>query len=360
MNFSFLDAPEDVIHFAFKEARKNIDKNSGIPRDTLFSLLKQDELEFYALYQQSTIGDINTIQPPFYLYNERTKWFAWKNLGNMSRTTAKSKYLHKLVIYCIDPTLSDNFWSDFIKKVEDFRLEYIQSKRQEKMFDDGTAKLPLDLPVGILELSDITTFAPLTFINPQEEERIVKHSIKLQDDLKREGNGKEIVTIGDLKQRCNEMEELILYEIRLLKYSLRESMRRITELEHQTLIGPHESDNDMNDKLQTMLESNETSNDVKKVITNVQNVYHMVTLRMKNTQIEIDKQNAFVQEATCAVNRFMGHKSNILPNLNAYKLSTTLDHMYKRQRISWWLTVTSFLSLFGLLEFVLYKIFTVG
>lgn len=48
--------------------------------------------EFYALYKQGTVGDINTEQPYFWNTVERIKWNAWKSKEGMTKEEAQKKY----------------------------------------------------------------------------------------------------------------------------------------------------------------------------------------------------------------------------------------------------------------------------
>ena len=48
------------------------------------NLSNNDRLFFYAHFKQATIGKCNTPQPSMVKIVDRTKWNAWKSLGNMS------------------------------------------------------------------------------------------------------------------------------------------------------------------------------------------------------------------------------------------------------------------------------------
>jgi hypothetical protein len=233
---------------------------------------------------QATVGDNSIPQPPFYQYSEKAKWLHWYKLRHMSRSTAKVKYLNKLILFCVDPTVQDddNFWTDFCNHVNKFKIENQRVRQQEQLYKDDSNSMEFDLPSEMLQVGDVASFAPLTFINSKDEERILKHSAKLKED---DTKGREIITVGEIKQRCQEMEELIIYEIRLLKYSLRESMKRITDLEHETRIYADESDEELNKKVHTILEKNDTNKDVKKVIENVQLAYNMLKDKMVSTKV---------------------------------------------------------------------------
>ncbi len=230
-------------------------------------------MEFYALYKQSTIGNNNTSQPRFYNYAEKAKWSAWNILKEMSKTMARYKYLNKLIFFCIDPSIQqDNFWTDFQTLITQFKRQNQHLRRQEQLYADNSSSFDVELPSDMLQIGDVSTYAPLMFIDPNDEKVIKPRTEE-----------KEIITIGELKDRCKEMEEFIVYEIRLLKYSLRESMKKITNLEHQTRISPDESDTILNEKLDEILQDSDQN--VKKVVENVKLTYQMITDKMEQTKV---------------------------------------------------------------------------
>ncbi|EDW00473.1 acyl-CoA-binding domain-containing protein 6 [Drosophila grimshawi] len=65
-----------------------------------------DLLELYALYKQATEGVCCTPRPAFIQMKARSKWNAWKELGDMSRRDAQSAYIEKVVK--LDPNCLDN------------------------------------------------------------------------------------------------------------------------------------------------------------------------------------------------------------------------------------------------------------
>lgn len=50
-------------------------------------------LKLYALFKQSTIGDCNTDEPSLFYFQERSKWFAWKEFVGMPSEEAKYLYI---------------------------------------------------------------------------------------------------------------------------------------------------------------------------------------------------------------------------------------------------------------------------
>ena len=61
-------------------------------------LENNDLLYFYARYKQVTEGACNTPKPSFYQLSEKSKWFAWTELGNLDKCVARDEYIEKLDI----------------------------------------------------------------------------------------------------------------------------------------------------------------------------------------------------------------------------------------------------------------------
>lgn len=55
-----------------------------------------DLLKFYGLFKQATEGPCETAKPAFFDLKGRTKWAAWKNVGNISSEEARTAYIDLL------------------------------------------------------------------------------------------------------------------------------------------------------------------------------------------------------------------------------------------------------------------------
>lgn len=66
------------------ELKKN--KNNKIPDNIL--------MQFYALYKQVTIGDVNIEQPAMYEVIARMKYNAWLDKQGLNKTTAMKLYIN--------------------------------------------------------------------------------------------------------------------------------------------------------------------------------------------------------------------------------------------------------------------------
>ena len=62
----------------FDDATKHV-------RTIIGTLSSDDLLFFYGRYKQATVGPCNVNKPPFYAFQEKQKWKAWQDVGNMSK-----------------------------------------------------------------------------------------------------------------------------------------------------------------------------------------------------------------------------------------------------------------------------------
>ncbi|CAI2348571.1 unnamed protein product [Caenorhabditis sp. 36 PRJEB53466] len=92
----------------------------ALPKDGPIKTTINDQLLMYSLFKQATVGPCNTQQPYFYKIEERLKWNAWNELGEMEKDEAKARYIekmlqlcdkaekeHDLMNYLNDPTVAD-------------------------------------------------------------------------------------------------------------------------------------------------------------------------------------------------------------------------------------------------------------
>ena len=65
-------------------------------KDQVGALSNDDKLDFYALFKQATVGDINTERPGMLDMKGKAKWDAWKAKEGMSQDDAKAAYVAKV------------------------------------------------------------------------------------------------------------------------------------------------------------------------------------------------------------------------------------------------------------------------
>ena len=64
------------------------------------SAKQEDLLYFYGRYKQVTVGPCNAPKPSFYQLTEKSKWNAWQELGQKSRTESQLEYIQRLTELC--------------------------------------------------------------------------------------------------------------------------------------------------------------------------------------------------------------------------------------------------------------------
>ena len=65
-------------------------------KDQVAALSQEDMLEFYGLFKQANIGDVNTERPGMFDLKGKAKWDAWEAKKGMSSDDAKAAYVAKV------------------------------------------------------------------------------------------------------------------------------------------------------------------------------------------------------------------------------------------------------------------------
>ncbi|CAJ0609090.1 unnamed protein product [Cylicocyclus nassatus] len=68
-----------------------------LPKEGPVSTSNEQKLEFYSLFKQATIGDVNTDRPGIFSLVERKKWDAWNAVKGVSKEEAKERYIKALL-----------------------------------------------------------------------------------------------------------------------------------------------------------------------------------------------------------------------------------------------------------------------
>ncbi|VDM58728.1 unnamed protein product [Angiostrongylus costaricensis] len=68
-----------------------------LPKEGPVSTSNDQKLQFYSLYKQATIGDVNTEMPGIFSIVERKKWNSWKALEGLHQDEAKQRYIEVLL-----------------------------------------------------------------------------------------------------------------------------------------------------------------------------------------------------------------------------------------------------------------------
>uniref|UniRef100_A0A915DAK0 ACB domain-containing protein n=1 Tax=Ditylenchus dipsaci TaxID=166011 RepID=A0A915DAK0_9BILA len=74
-----------------------VDIVQKLPKDGPITTTNEQKLKFYALFKQSTIGNVNTDRPGIFSLIERKKWDSWKTAEGLNSEEAKEKYVEALL-----------------------------------------------------------------------------------------------------------------------------------------------------------------------------------------------------------------------------------------------------------------------
>lgn len=80
---------DDDIKVRFEQASRDVKTLSQRPSD-------DDMLALYALYKQSTEGDVTGDKPGFFDFVARAKYEAWEGLQGTGREEAMQRYIDKV------------------------------------------------------------------------------------------------------------------------------------------------------------------------------------------------------------------------------------------------------------------------
>lgn len=69
----------------------------SMPKDGPVKPSQNDQLTFYGLYKQATVGDVNTTRPGMLDIVGKSKWDAWDKLRGKSSDEAKQEYVQTLL-----------------------------------------------------------------------------------------------------------------------------------------------------------------------------------------------------------------------------------------------------------------------
>ncbi|CBQ73359.1 related to ACB1-Acyl-CoA-binding protein [Sporisorium scitamineum] len=69
----------------------------SLPKDGPVQPSQDDQLKFYGLYKQATIGDVNTKKPGMFDLAGKYKWEAWNKNQGLSKEEAQQAYVDALL-----------------------------------------------------------------------------------------------------------------------------------------------------------------------------------------------------------------------------------------------------------------------
>ncbi|KAG0148129.1 hypothetical protein CROQUDRAFT_132120 [Cronartium quercuum f. sp. fusiforme G11] len=81
------------------EFEKAVEIVQGLPKDGDEKPSQTEQLAFYALYKQATIGNVNIPRPGILDFTGKAKWDAWKEKEGLSKEDAQAEYVKLLREY---------------------------------------------------------------------------------------------------------------------------------------------------------------------------------------------------------------------------------------------------------------------
>ncbi|KAF7424127.1 hypothetical protein PC9H_009430 [Pleurotus ostreatus] len=69
----------------------------SLPKDGPIKPTQDDQLNFYKLYKQATVGDVNIPRPGMLDFTGKAKWDAWDSVKGLSKEDAMAQYVEKLI-----------------------------------------------------------------------------------------------------------------------------------------------------------------------------------------------------------------------------------------------------------------------
>ncbi|KAK0521007.1 acyl-CoA-binding protein (ACBP)/diazepam binding inhibitor (DBI)/endozepine (EP) [Tilletia horrida] len=69
----------------------------GMPKDGPVQPSTSEQLVFYGLFKQATVGDVNTTRPGMLDFTGKAKWDAWNSHKGKSADDAKAEYVQALI-----------------------------------------------------------------------------------------------------------------------------------------------------------------------------------------------------------------------------------------------------------------------
>ena len=78
------------------EAKTSFEKAAEVVRDNSGEIDKKpdkEKLDLYALFKQSTVGDVNIPKPGMFALKDKAKWEAWTGKKGMTKEKAMEEYV---------------------------------------------------------------------------------------------------------------------------------------------------------------------------------------------------------------------------------------------------------------------------
>ncbi|KAL1453054.1 hypothetical protein WDU94_007230 [Cyamophila willieti] len=114
-------------------------------------------LQFYALYKQATEGPNKTSKPAFWDVVRKTKWDAWKKLGDLSKEDSMQRYIDEFVTIVNNTTLGGNVegmiksLGTLYEAVNNEDIDLLLGPTMDRLFANTGSKKLVDLKNKVLK-----------------------------------------------------------------------------------------------------------------------------------------------------------------------------------------------------------------
>uniref|UniRef100_A0A8D8V660 Acyl-CoA-binding domain-containing protein 5A n=1 Tax=Cacopsylla melanoneura TaxID=428564 RepID=A0A8D8V660_9HEMI len=114
-------------------------------------------LQFYALYKQVTEGPNKTPKPAFWDVVRKTKWDAWKKLGDLPKEDAMQRYIDEFVTIVNNTTLGGNVegmiksLGNLYEAVNNEDIDLLLGPTMDRLFANTGSKKLVDLKDKVLK-----------------------------------------------------------------------------------------------------------------------------------------------------------------------------------------------------------------
>jgi molybdopterin converting factor small subunit len=309
-------------------------------------------LWLYAYYQQSCIGDYSESYYKRLLLQQQSTsskrfWSNWfgtsssasnqslnnlslqqymtenggrihKQLNGVSEVYAKLQYLKHVVLLsddkssCHNTIAVDQFWSDWILKHRESLQQLVQHyDKAVQIAKEEEEQSQLSKSEEIIQAAKSVKQVPVaTIVNNNRKRAIIKEEAPIDDGSEFENMAplrflssdeqqileqeEQVIKMGDLNDKCSTLQTFIAKEIRYLKYSLRESMHRLANLQHATLSDESADYDITNELIDEHISKLIAASSTEKDLTSINFVLSRVDQSFKSLERKITETNEII------------------------------------------------------------------
>ncbi|KAL9650783.1 hypothetical protein ABK040_001833 [Willaertia magna] len=282
----------------------------GTPIDLNF-LTMDDIIELNSFYKQSTCGDCQLSSKPYWFqFTNKSKWNLWYSLKGMSILEAKKQYLIKL-IECLENQMIDEEINNSTNSLSTTTTSLSGSDEEEEaelndsnlllnkewknwlketniLIDNNNNNLNNNLNQQIinnLNNDDVISFSLIDQldVNNLKSSPQHLHIIEQQQQVEKSGEFNnndlsppaqiDVIKVSELKEKCLQIEYFVKSEIKQIKQSLENSLKRLKIIESQSSC--LSNSNQSLEQLRLEIVNNSTDENLKQIVKNIHESFLM-------------------------------------------------------------------------------------